>query len=292
MKKFFKLLAALIGLLILVIGVLVAWVFYQGHQAPKMGSEYVAMGSSFAAGPGLGDTEAGSPTLCGRSTKNYAHRVAKALGLSLTDVSCGGAVTQHVLHGGQFFQGAQIDAVGPATKLVTVTIGGNDIAYIGGLGSWSCQAAPERVFWLWRPLFCMSMKVGAEEDLQKTREALIQIATIVHQRAPKAKMVFVDYVTVLPATGSCPDRMPLSEAQIAKGRAIAAALGRITAEAAEATQSMLVKASDVTAAHDICADDSWIVPWEVSANPFGKAVFHPTEASMRAVAEAITARLQ
>ena len=292
MKKLLKFIAYALGLLILLIGALAAWLFHQGHQPPKMGSAYVAMGSSFAAGPGLGDVEPGSPTLCARSTKNYAHLLAKARGLTLTDMSCGGATTAHVLHGGQFFQGPQIDAVGPETKLVTVTIGGNDIAYIGGLASWACQAAPERVFWLWRPLACMSLKVGTEADLQKTRAALIEIAAAVHERAPKATLVFVDYATVLPAAGTCPDRLPLGEAHLAQGRVVAAALGRITAEAAAATQSMLVKASEVTAGHDICAADSWIVPFGISANPFATAVLHPTEPSMRAVADAINARLQ
>ena len=292
MKKLLKFLAYAVGLLILLSAGLVAWLFHQGHQAPKMGSEYVAMGSSFAAGPGLGDVEPGSPTLCARSTKNYAHLLAQARGLTLTDMSCGGATTAHVLRGGQFFQGPQIDAIGPDTKLVTVTIGGNDIAYIGGLASWACKTAPERVFWLWRPLVCMSLKVGAEDDLKKTREALIEIGKLVHERAPKAQLVFVDYVTVLPATGTCPERIPLSEAQMAEGRSIAAALGRITAEAAEASQSLVVKASEVTAAHDICAADSWIVPWKISANPFGTAFLHPTAPSMHAVADAINTQLQ
>jgi len=128
--------------------------------------------------------------------------------------------------------------------------------------------------------------------LQKTRTALIEIATTVHQRAPRAKLVFVDYATVLPATGTCPARLPFSEAQMAKGRSVAAALSRITSEAAEATKSLLVKASDLTVAHDICAAETWIARWGISANLFGKAVFHPTEPSMRAVADAVVARFQ
>ncbi len=49
------------------------------------GTDYVALGSSFAAGPGI-------PNIidppCGRSDNNYAHLVAEALQLTLTDVTC------------------------------------------------------------------------------------------------------------------------------------------------------------------------------------------------------------
>lgn len=292
MKKLLKLLGGLVALLVLVAVALLAWLYAQGRQPLKTGAEYVAMGSSFAAGPGLGDNEPGSPAFCSRSTRNYAHRVAASLGLSLSDVSCGGATTSHILRGGQLFQGSQIDAVGPATKLVTVTIGGNDINYIGGLGSWACQTGPDHVFPLWRPLACMKFKVGSPEDLQKTRAALIEIAALVHQRAPQAQLIFVDYATVLPPAGSCPERLPLSEAQMAEGRSVAMALNRITAEAADSGGDLLVKASELTAAHDICAADSWIVPFRISVNPFATPALHPTEASMRAVAEEIIARVR
>ena len=48
------------------------------------GSHYVAMGSSFAAGPGLPPRAPGSPRRAGRSAGNYAHLVASALGLDCT----------------------------------------------------------------------------------------------------------------------------------------------------------------------------------------------------------------
>ena len=58
---------------------------------------YVAMGSSFAAGPGLRPRVAGSPRLAGRSQVNYAHLVAAKLGLELVDVTFGGTTTADIL---------------------------------------------------------------------------------------------------------------------------------------------------------------------------------------------------
>ena len=54
------------------------------------GSRYVAMGSSFGAGPGIPLRAPGSPRRAGRSASNYAHLVARDLGLDLHDVTYSG----------------------------------------------------------------------------------------------------------------------------------------------------------------------------------------------------------
>src|SRR5436305_9853592 len=99
----------------------IGFLYYQGKRRPTGNSQYVALGSSFAAGLGVGQRAPNSPTLCLRSAQNYAHLLAKARGLNLTDVTCSGATTQHILEGSQFFQPPQVDALRPNTGLVTVT---------------------------------------------------------------------------------------------------------------------------------------------------------------------------
>ncbi len=101
------------------------------------GAHYVAMGSSFAAGPGITASADQPPNRCTRSADNYAHQLARRRGLTLTDVSCGGATTAHLL-GPWGELPPQLDALRPETRLVTVTIGGNDVGYIGGLIRASC----------------------------------------------------------------------------------------------------------------------------------------------------------
>ena len=65
----------------------------------QAGDGYVAMGSSYAAGPFLGSRVPGSPRPAGRSLQNYAHLVAADLGLALTDVTFSGATIAELLHG-------------------------------------------------------------------------------------------------------------------------------------------------------------------------------------------------
>ncbi|WP_109529315.1 GDSL-type esterase/lipase family protein [Nocardia aurea] len=69
---------------------------------------------------------------CRRSGRNYAHQLASALELKLTDASCGGATTANILAAPQRLPNgdtvpAQIDAVAADARQVTITIGGNDL---------------------------------------------------------------------------------------------------------------------------------------------------------------------
>lgn len=93
-------------------------------------NRYVALGSSMAAGPGIGPRAPGSPRAAGRSARNYPHLVADALGLDLTDVTFSGATTAHVLRETQHGAPPQIRALDGTESLVTVTIGGNDAGYV------------------------------------------------------------------------------------------------------------------------------------------------------------------
>lgn len=51
------------------------------------GDRYIALGSSFAAGPRLRPRSPGSPRRAMRSSVNYAHLLAERLGLHLRDAS-------------------------------------------------------------------------------------------------------------------------------------------------------------------------------------------------------------
>ena len=95
-----------------------------------MSGRYVAVGSSMAAGPGIKPRVPGSPARAGRSTLNYPHLVAERLGYELVDVTYSGATTANLLADGQHGAAPQFDALDGSEALVTVTIGGNDAAYM------------------------------------------------------------------------------------------------------------------------------------------------------------------
>jgi lysophospholipase L1-like esterase len=253
-------------------------------------AEYVAMGSSFAAGPSVGSPVQDSPAVCRRSAYNYPHLLAQIRHLMLTDVTCSGATAVHVLRGRQQSLGPQIDVLAADTKLVTLTVGGNDVSYLGNLFAWSCQHDPERITPMWRTRICTpTPQEKVDEGFRTVGDSLRAIAEIVHQRSPHARLVFIDYTTIVPESSNCPDRLPLSEAELDRARAVAKRLAGVTAEVARQNGALLVRASELTRDHDVCASDPWVSGWIMppSLADFGPLAYHPTEQAMRAIAQAI-----
>jgi len=273
--------------ILLVICLLACWMFWQPKGRQPGQAQYVTMGSSFAAGPGVGSRSPDSPRICFQSASNYAHLFAGLRGLKLVDVSCSGAKTNAILEKARFLP-AQLDAVETETKLVTITVGGNDVSYVGNLIAWSAGNAPERFPWfmvrfLGKPVPPETVDrsfSGLETNLRRIVEG-------VHRRAPAAKVVFVDYVTILPRSSSCWNRAPLTADQLERGRLIAARLEALTQKVAAETGSELLKASELTMDHDVCSADPWVFGVEIPSKTSRSAssVYHPNEKAMQAIAE-------
>jgi lysophospholipase L1-like esterase len=266
--------------------------YLDGARARGTGA-YVALGSSFASAPGVGRRAPRTPLLCAQSSENYAHLVAQQLGLALVDRSCSGSTTEDILDRRQYFQTAQITSVGPKTRLVTVTTGGNDLGYIATLFAASCANRRAEVPIAFRAV-CRA-KPGSSGDAQ-SRELAMQfdaIAAAVHRRAPQATLVFVDYATILPEKGECPERLPAFAASLTRARAVAATLNKIIADAATRNGARLVGASELTRDHGICAREPWAFEWTFPASPlnFGPLAYHPKAPAMRAIASAITKQI-
>jgi lysophospholipase L1-like esterase len=240
--------------------------------ALSAGGRYVAMGSSFAAGPGIPEPADTPPTRCARSTNNYAHQLARKRGLALVDVTCSGATTAHLL--GPWDELApQLDALIPGTALVTVTIGGNDVNYVGRLMNASAGQrieAPDAAAWA------------------RLAQSFDRITAEVHRRAPQARLIFVDYVSLLPEEGSCPQAPVLAE-DAAVLRATARLLEEATAAAARRAGAGLIRASALSRGHDVCAAQPWASGYP-APGPGGVA-YHPNLAGMTAIAEALDASL-
>jgi len=258
-----------------------AWLAASGPAAAEPApapADYVALGSSFAAGPDVGRADPQGPPPCARSLDNYAHKLAARRGLRLEDRTCSGARTPDLTSHRQFGLPPQIEAVGPSTRLVTVTIGGNDVSFLGDLGAVSC-----------RNQGTTSCAPSPDETLDarftSLRAAYADALAQIRTRAPNARIAVVDYVTIVPPSGVCPDRAPLTEADMAWARARAQRLGALTAEVARAAGAVLITASTLTAGHDVCAPAPWVNGWR-DPGPGGRplAVYHPRIEAMEAVA--------
>ena len=110
---------------------------------------YLALGSSFAAGLGLGPRDPASPYISMRSVNGYPQILARRLNLpSFADMSSSGSTLRHVLHGGRMGLGPQINALDLETGLITLTAGGNDVRFVGDL-TWDLRTGGQ-----YKPCFC------------------------------------------------------------------------------------------------------------------------------------------
>jgi lysophospholipase L1-like esterase len=242
------------------------------------GDRYVALGSSFAAGPGLRPRSPGSPRHAMRSSINYAHLLADRLGLQLTDVSWSGATAAQIaerLPG----RPAQLEAVTADTALVTLTCGGNDVGYIPRLTLASLPRSMQHLMGLRR---CIA-EIGDVPDegfeaLAGTFDGLLEA---VHRRAPQATVVLVDYLTLLPPEDTAADPLPAGVAS--RGRQTAERLATETTKAAARAGCHYLAASSASRDHHAWSVQPWTTGFRLL--PRGGAAYHPNAAGMRAVAD-------
>lgn len=249
------------------------------------GAHYVAMGSSYAAGAGIGTPKPGTPQRCFRSASNYPTLLAARLALDLDDQTCGGAVTENIL-GAWNELPPQIAAVTPDTRLVTITIGGNDVDFVRNLFlAGVCPALPSA------PASCPRRQVKDEAGWEALDGNLRRIVRGVHDRAPHARVLFVDYVTVLPAGEAC-ERARLAPEDAAIARVTALRLAALTAKVAHEEGAEVLAASALSRNHTACDAE----PWSNAAAPAGAArayaPWHPNAAGHAGIAAALAKRLR
>lgn len=241
-----------------------------------------------AAGPGITPRVAGSPRSAGRSARNYPHLVADALGLDLVDVTFSGATTAHVLRDSQRGAPPQISALDGTETLVTVTIGGNDVGYVPMLFAAGLPRALRSVPLLGGRLRTLLDPSARYLALTTVGGALIEVGREIRRRAPQATVLFVDYLTLLPATGGAP---PLRGADVTLGRHVAATLEQLTADAAQASGCGLVRAAEASREHHAWSDSPWTTRFGVPV-PGRPAPLHPNADGMRAVADLVLAAVR
>lgn len=260
-------------------------------ETPQPALSYVALGDSFTAAPGLPETDPSDG--CLRSSSNYPALVAERLeddyDVELDDRSCSAADTTS-LAGEQLIgrdpRPPQLDALGRGTDLVTLSIGGNDfgvfLRLVGGCLA-VAQDDPDG-----SP--CRDA-ARAEGDAMAQTSAQIQQRLVdaireIRRRAPRAQVLVVGYPQLVPATGSCPELLPIASGDLPFARRVNRSLTDNLARAADRTGTSYVDVWSASAGHDICSEQPWVAGQ--AGQPGGGAIlFHPLPAGQQAVADLV-----
>lgn len=240
-----------------------------------------------AAGPGIPPAAKDAPWRARRSAANYPHLVAQRLGLDLVDVTYSGATTAHVLTDAQHGTPPQASVLDGAEALVTITIGGNDAGYVPMLMAACLPRWARSLPWLGGVVTELLDPTARDRALVQVGESLNEVGRTVRQRSPRATVLFVDYLTLLPPAGQAAP--PLSGADAALGRRIADTLERLTGEAAAGTGCGWVRAAVASRSHHGWSEDPWTTRFHAVdlLRPGVPKPLHPNAAGMRAVADLV-----
>jgi len=231
------------------------------------------MGSSYAAGYRITPQEpGGSP--CGRSLVSYPHLVATKLQLHLKDVSCAGAVTANALNTPQGTAPPQIDAVTSRTRLVTMTIGGNDVKYVTTAGQCGANSACASTF----------DNAALDANFAKLPHSLTKLIRAIRAAAaPRVKIVLVTYPRLVPKT-SCPALNFSASGKHLVG-SIGARLEKVFVAVAKSTHVLIADPYRLAAGHGPCAPAS--KRWITGLHATNGAPYHPTPAGHREMARLV-----
>lgn len=253
---------------------------------------YVSLGDSYVSGAGIDNVDPGS-LACQRSDHNYPSLLADALrARTFTDVSCAGSSTKQLLGGFTLVDGTlvppQVDAIKADTQLVTVGIGANNSLVLVNLWN-TCRATT------------LNPTVGSCETyvrdrmpgfLKNGRAEVSNALAIVAKKAPRAKIVLVGYLRLVPdkGVGGClaAGFGPAQAAIVSKGEKL---LDASQAAAAKKAGVDYVSLRKVSRGHDACVGPE---AWVNTLRPLdGDGVYlHPNAAGMRAVAAAVADHLK
>jgi lysophospholipase L1-like esterase len=240
--------------------------------ALRAGAQYVSIGSSYSVGYLIKPQVTGANP-CGRSLVDYPHLVAKKLHLHLADAGCAGAVTANALNTDQGSQPPQIDAVTSKTRLVTMTIGGNDVDYIGTAGA--CGSHPD----------CASTADRTQLNAEFTQlpHSLTKLIRAIRAKAPKVTIVMVTYPRLVPKS-SCAALHYNASADTFVG-SIGARLEKVFVQVAKSTHILIADPYQLGAGHGPCAVGT--KAWVAGQHPTNGAAYHPTAAGHREMAHLI-----
>jgi lysophospholipase L1-like esterase len=223
-----------------------------------------------------------------RSERNYAHQLAERLGARLLDLTVSGATTANITDTPQQTAGGivyppQIEGVPADADVVTITAGGNDLQFAGAMlyTAW-LRLEPESVAVpMLGAMFPEGIPLPEEAAVEQAATGLVRVIEKARAKAPAARVLLVDYLTVLdrasgPAT-------PFSDEELGQFLLIQNAVGQVFKDAAARTGADLILASSLSVGHALGSPEPWVQPFHQALAETG-ASFHPNEAGMAAIA--------
>lgn len=278
------------GLLAAAIGIAVA-LPAQANAAPATAgrlvtSPYVAMGDSYSSAAGVSPFVPAAPPQCSRSLLNYAHDIAQVTTpKSFTDVTCSGAKTSDFFTSQSTGVAPQLAAVNHKTRLVTMTIGGNDEDVFADSFFGCIEVSASSGDIMGDPCRQKYGDTFVREVVSQTYHHLLTALTAVRRKAPHATVVILGYPQILPEWGqlACYSSMPISLGDVHWLHEQEEVMNAVARKAALQTGARFINMGPSSRGHDACQPESrrWIEP---AVGPVNAFPIHPNATGEAAMA--------
>ncbi|KAJ5294718.1 hypothetical protein PENANT_c014G07637 [Penicillium antarcticum] len=236
-----------------------------------------SLGSSFAAGPDIPPQI--KPLAAMRSGQNYPHLLAQLLNAELTDLSVSGATLLNIIvepQSAPLFEHVfppQISDLPGDADIITVTAGGNDINYIGGMISDACGAP---------------MQSPDPLTLDQLAQRLGDVLDELHKLAPKARIYLIEYLAILGPDTQPEQDIPFNQERITHHSGVASLLQHAYSAAAESRRDWCerVPIHELSLGHALGSKEPWVGGFD------GGPLLHPNLAGMKAIADVLFERIR
>lgn len=255
-------------------------------EAKRHTDPSVALGDSYASGAGIAPLDPAADPRCSQSQLNFAHVIAERTGAGdFIDVSCGGATTRDFVDSQHPGVAPQLEALSRDTRLITMTIGGNDAGVFGeSFGGCAALTASD-------PTGNPCERAHGQEFERRVSEQtypnLLRTFAAVRREAPRAKVAVPSYLRILPERGSaaCTAAMGIAQGDVPYLNSLQKALNAAVEQAARKTGVRYVDLWETSTGHDACQspDTRWVEPLQ----PINAAPVHPNARGEAVMAGAV-----
>jgi lysophospholipase L1-like esterase len=250
---------------------------------------YTALGDSYAAGPLIPLPL--SPFGCLKSSNNYGRIAQRTLAYAeYRDATCSGAETEDMTQPQNVSPGPnppQFDSLSADNRLVTVTIGGNDIGF-SSIAEDCVSIVP-----FGSPCKDQYTQGGQDEISRRIAETAPKVDAVLQgiraRTSTTTRILVVNYSAIFPHTGNgCYPRMPVARGDVAWLRSKQVELNTMLANRAAANGAGVVDVYAASDGRDACASSTtrWVEPY-IPAN--AAAPLHPNLRGMQAMAGMVVA---
>jgi lysophospholipase L1-like esterase len=277
-------LTLLAGALLAVV-VTVAALLLAGDAKAGLG-RVVALGDSFASGPGLGAKTTGSPAICDRTVGGYPELlIGEVTHDAFVNETCSGATTSSLFHGsntGGSWIRPQLDALDGSERVVLLTVGDNNAGFGDVVANCLFHNQSSQNV-------CKETYVSdGVNTLIAKGEAIAgdvgEAIDAVHTRSPGAKVFLVGYLDIAPPDAAgCSSAMWLTQTDGPIFDQWERAINDTLSTVAAKHGATFVDSYKASAEHTACAAPAqrWVNPYLGTVNG---VPIHPNSAGSAAVA--------